>query len=248
RVCVAGYLANLACVRPEFSVDGPTEDWCRRGTEIVVRPFSLVELDLIDRPRTIVPPHTEDWIVDPLYRVGKGLLDDPERFDLLSDMLDPSVAAIFGAPVNDDNGRWVAFGSGQRSLGTIRPEAVVDVSYWPKESAERSDYRLAFIDANGDRYRLAVVDLAFRRYLDELRRQLPGEHRAASAAMLAALQSSHVFLRIGLARRWAKFPDRCYLQITGVHAFPDYLDGRCFADFAQPLPSDRPSPPKIRWR
>jgi hypothetical protein len=44
-----------------------------------------------------------------------------------------------------------------------------------------------------------------------------------------------VYLRIGLARHW--HPDheqpknRCYLQITGVYTFPDYLGGRCFADF-----------------
>ena len=41
------------------------------------------------------------------------------------------------------------------------------------------------------------------------------------------------FLRIGLARHWGKFPDRCYLQITGIYSFPDYLDGRTFADFGQ---------------
>ncbi|MGI6627904.1 MAG: hypothetical protein ACOX4K_06115 [Bacillota bacterium] len=44
--------------------------------------------------------------------------------------------------------------------------------------------------------------------------------------------ADHVFFRIGLARGWSRYPDRCYLQITGVYTFPDYLDGKCFADFA----------------
>lgn len=43
--------------------------------------------------------------------------------------------------------------------------------------------------------------------------------------------SSQVYLRIGLARGWKKYPDRCFLQITGVYTFPDYLDGKIFADF-----------------
>jgi hypothetical protein len=42
------------------------------------------------------------------------------------------------------------------------------------------------------------------------------------------------FLRIGLARHWDKFPDRCYLQVTGIYTFPDYLRGRNFTDFAVP--------------
>jgi hypothetical protein len=30
---------------------------------------------------------------------------------------------------------------------------------------------------------------------------------------------------------WQKFPERCYLQITGIYTFPDYLKGRTFIDF-----------------
>jgi hypothetical protein len=48
------------------------------------------------------------------------------------------------------------------------------------------------------------------------------------------LQGRQVFLRVGLTRGWAKHPDRHYLQLTGVYSFPDYLQGRCFADLAPP--------------
>jgi len=41
-----------------------------------------------------------------------------------------------------------------------------------------------------------------------------------------------------LARGWERYPDRCYVQITGVYSFPDYLSGRCFADFAPPAVTD----------
>ncbi|MBC7263779.1 MAG: hypothetical protein H5T64_05395 [Chloroflexi bacterium] len=58
--------------------------------------------------------------------------------------------------------------------------------------------------------------------------QKPEEIRAE---IKRQLHSATVFLRIGLARGWEKFPNRCYLQITGVHTFPDYLEGRSFTDF-----------------
>jgi hypothetical protein len=40
-----------------------------------------------------------------------------------------------------------------------------------------------------------------------------------------------LYLRIGLARGWDEQPDRCYLQITGIYTFPDYLAGKTFDDF-----------------
>lgn len=53
-----------------------------------------------------------------------------------------------------------------------------------------------------------------------------------SRDLAKVLGASDVYLRIGLARGWDKLPDRCYLQITGIYTFPDYLGGREFVDFA----------------
>lgn len=55
--------------------------------------------------------------------------------------------------------------------------------------------------------------------------------RLVVSEMAEKQTSSQVYLRIGLARGWKKYPDRCFLQITGVYTFPDYLDGKIFADF-----------------
>ncbi len=60
-----------------------------------------------------------------------------------------------------------------------------------------------------------------------------------AAFVTERLVNSEVFLRIGLARGWKKYPDRCYLQITGVYVFPDYLHGRCFADLREVNPPKR---------
>ncbi|MCS6910134.1 MAG: hypothetical protein NZM11_06140 [Anaerolineales bacterium] len=42
-----------------------------------------------------------------------------------------------------------------------------------------------------------------------------------------------VFLAAARERRAPaveKFPGRCFLQITAIHTFPDYLQGKTFAD------------------
>ena len=90
---------------------------------------------------------------------------------------------------------------------------------------------MVFSDRTGQRYRLAVTDLTFRTFLDYLHNHERMQPKRAAQWLATTLQRADVFLRIGLARKWSKFPDRCYLQITGVYSFPDYLDGRCFADF-----------------
>jgi len=38
-----------------------------------------------------------------------------------------------------------------------------------------------------------------------------------------------VYLRLGLGRRFRGWH---YLQVNGIYTFPDYLQGRCYADFA----------------
>ena len=103
--------------------------------------------------------------------------------------------------------------------------------YEERKEGQKWDYRIVFEDQSAQRYRLRVTDLAFRCYLDHCRTQLGQSPSAISDGLLELFNQAATFLRIGLARHWERFPDRCYLQITGVYSFPDYLEGRCFADF-----------------
>jgi hypothetical protein len=229
RVCIAGYLPDGTCVRPVPRGGGLLEGWLKAAGQVVIRPFALVEFDLQERAPH--PPHTEDWFINPLYRVNRGMLAPDEQKALLARLEDGGVEKIFGAAIHRDPGYYVKTGEGKRSLGTIRLKAIGDIVYELRENG-KWDYRLAFTDQTGARYRLAVTDLAFRYYLDNLRvreKISPGE---ATRSLVAALQKAQVFLRIGLARGWDRFPDRCYMQVTGVYSFPDYLSARCFADLA----------------
>ena len=237
RVCVAGSLVDGAeagrSVRPELRYGRPLlEGWLGVGDRVVVSPFAIVELDLQEhRPH---PPHTEDWIVDERHRRRCGTLGDDERRALLTELDDGSVAGIFGATVHEGRGWYVLDGEGARSLGTVEAARVSQVFFEPKSLRGGWNYRLAFADAAGRAYNLAVTDLAYRYYLDYLRDVEELEPPRVARHVLATLrQAEHVFLRVGLARGWSDEAERrCHLQINGVYAFPDLLGGRCFADLA----------------
>ncbi len=130
-------------------------------------------------------------------------------------------------------GAYILAGEGTRSLGTIHVAQMDEVQFNPLENGRRN-YRLVFVDGENQRHRLPVTDLAFRTHLDYLRDQCGMPYAAIAQSLTRTFQQIPVMLRIGLTRGWERFPDRCYLQITGVYSSPDYLSGRCFADFAPP--------------
>ncbi|MHB8646212.1 MAG: dual OB domain-containing protein [Thermomicrobiales bacterium] len=231
RVCVAGYLPDNTCVRPVFVKGGLTEEWLRLRGKAAIRPFAVIEFDVRGKVSMPLPPHTEDRIIDDTYRVWRGSLTPEERAEWCAKAEDRDVAAIFGAAIHDEDGRFVLAGEGARSLGTVRVKRLEEVQFSPGTNG-RWQYRLGFNDQGGQHYRLPVTDLAFRVYLDYLRDRRDVPPLSVAHRLTTILQKNPVFLRIGLARGWERFPDRCYLQITGVYSFPDYLSGRCFADFA----------------
>lgn len=242
RVCLAGYTRKGGlpdfCVRPLFRFGDVTESWLypRVG---VIRPFAVVELDLVKHDPD--KPHGEDWLVDPRFRVVQELLPSEERAAFLKAIEDAAVRETFGAEIHHDRGWFVRSGEGERSLGTVLVAPLEEVTYQRRSDRGKWDYRIAFHDASGAHFRLAVTDLAFRLHLDWLRDNGSTPARAARIVQNALGSADRIYLRIGLARGWGDYPDRCFLQVTGVYSFPDYLDGKCFADFV-PAPDNRDRP------
>jgi len=80
-----------------------------------------------------------------------------------------------------------------------------------------------------------ISDLAFRAFCDaELNRH--SSRLAASQWITELLKSAdRLYLRLGLACPWAPcdggFGLRCWMQVTEIYTFPDYLVGKSFADF-----------------
>jgi hypothetical protein len=226
RVCLAGYLPDYTCIRPIIPRSGLTEVWLQATRRAVIRPFCVVAFELVEH--TPEPPHTEDWTISPVYQVVRMV---KSKLALLQKIEDKSVESIFGAEITHEQGWYVRAGEGERSLGTVVPGRIDEVSY-KLVKGSTWDYRISFTDEMDKQYRLAVTDLAFRYYLDNQRMRQGVSPDRAARRLYDTLTEAQVFLRIGLARHWEKHPDRCHLQITGVHTFPDYLEGKCFADLA----------------
>lgn len=230
RVCVAGYDENGICIRPVLPPPGTFEDSLYVRGHAIVFPFALVQYELVKHlPQ---PPHTEDHVYDPRYVRLIRRLDETERRSLLQRTLFAGVDAIFEAPIVSGEGLYIVRGQGVRSLGTIQPRRICQAVHQQSPDG-RWKHRLHFVDPKGSNYWLTVTDLAWRYYFDRQRSE-GRPPRQISAHLTSTLAKREVFVRIGLARGWERFPDRCHLQVTGIYTFPDYLDGRTFADLAPP--------------
>ena len=227
RVCVAGYDDGGKCIRPVLPPPGIHESTLYTHGHLIVFPFAVVEYDLTQP--TPQPPHTEDYRYDPASVRFIERLDMQRRRQALEKSLFGSVSAIFEEPIHHDVGHYVMDGRGPRSLGTIRPQRIIKAAYEQAPDGKWK-YRLGFVDGDELTYLLTATDLAWR-YFNDYERRKGRSLEEISAALTSSLKSRDVFLRIGLARGWDMYPDRCFLQITGIYSFPDYLDGRTFADF-----------------
>ena len=226
-VCVAGYDSDRCCRRPVLSPPGLRETSLFAQGRPIIFPFAVVEYDWVcPRPQ---PPHTEDYLYNPAAIRFIRRVKDENRERLLRVSLFESVEAIFEQPIHDDWGFYVLEGCGPRSIGTILPADIIEVKYEQEETG-KWDYRLSFVDRHDRVYRLKITDLTWHYYCDSQRNENQTSEQVA-AKLSQMLMGRQVYLRIGLARHWPKFPERCYLQVNAIHTFPDYLNGRTFADF-----------------
>jgi hypothetical protein len=224
-VCIAGYDENKNCIRPILPPPGIPESSLYRDEQPIIFPFAVVEFDLIKSVSQ--PPHTEDWRFDP--NSPRFIRTVKSRQKVLEWSLYDNVSLVFEQPILNGPGFYVLGCQGVRSLGTIQPVKVIKVIYASGEEGTW-DYRLNFIDGEEKFYKLKITDLTWHYYCDSLR-ETGLEPVQIAEKMTAFLQSHQVYIRIGLARGWKKYPERCYLQINGIFTFPDYLSGKTFADF-----------------
>lgn len=229
RVCIAGYDENGKCIRPILPPPGIHEQSLYRQGRPIIFPFAVVEFDLLHPDPQ--PPHTEDIFYAANSVRLVGCLDEEQRRKLLEMTSCRNLVDVFDAPICSSPGHYILKGQGTRSLGTVQPKRVTRAFYEQNQHEEgKWKYRLGFVDESGE-YWLTVTDLTWRYYCDSQREKGCAE-TDISSELTQQLSSSAVYLRIGLARpTWEKYPDKCFIQITGVYTFPDYLQGKTFADF-----------------
>lgn len=227
RVCIAGYDQRQRPVRPVLPPPGIPKDALFVDEQPIIYPFALVAFDLQEPDPQ--PPHTEDVRFMP--DSPRLVREIQSRETILSWSLFPGVAAVFGQPVLTGPGHYVLDCQGERSLGTIQPEEIKEVTYAPGDETDAWDYRISFTNSLKHTYRLKITDLTWQYFCHSLRSETHDPARIA-AELTQTLRQRRVYLRIGLSRGWKKFPQRCFLQVNGVYTFPDHLDSKTFADFA----------------
>ncbi|MCK4697634.1 MAG: hypothetical protein KAT53_04940 [Dehalococcoidia bacterium] len=230
EVCVVGIDPEGRCIRPVCEGGFLKQHLYDTEQKVLVRHGSKVEFDLspID---TLLPPHIEDMSFDPTSITGKGLCSDSEWEDTLLNNSYTVVGEIYDGLLEER--KWVKPGANTRSIATLSGASIVNVQLPEWDGKLR--YRLSFKDRTGNLFDCPVSDLTFRE-LCYKRIKRDSHPRLPVAGELSTLlkNADRVYLRLGLARPFRTSPTtepRCYLQVTGIHTFPDYLQGKTFADF-----------------
>ncbi len=234
-ICIAGITRDGKTIRPLYENKRINESWCCPDSQ-AIKPFTRISIDLDRQRQPMLAPHTEDWFI------GQGnaqIINDcteDEKKDLLVKSCSKDVINIFNAPILhvEGEGVFIQAGGGCRSIGTIKAKRVFDFRH--RQYDGRWDYRLKCMDGANQEYRLKIVDLTFQTFVNYLRmvKNLSGSE-IEGRVNGKIFHQREIFLRIGLSRGWDLHPDRCYLQITGIYPFPDYLDGKCFCDLQREI-------------
>lgn len=232
RICIGAISEEWVCVRPVLPYPGIPKSFLHLADGQVIRPFSRITLDLLEPVGD--RPHTEDWDFLPGILYYRGELGERQQRNFLKKILDLSVDSIFGAQIHETNNRFfVEHGTGLRSLGTIKVGSLekVDITNYK----ENINYHITFRDGSGKAYHINTTDLTFRFYVRHLVAEENNDLDKISRTIQEKLARRELYFRIGLGRGWNRDEtqpqNRCYLLITGVYSFPDYLEGKCYADF-----------------
>ena len=227
EVCVAGVMQNLDCIRPV--IGGGVQIWdLYKDDNPIIFPGAKVWMDF--SPTHITPPHIEDRTFDPGTIEYKDAFEGQHWETLLRKTSSESVQSIFDHNLKE---RRVAPGTQTRSLGTIGGVKILNLNVDTRYD-RRIVLRMDFEDASGEVHtRFPVNDLAFRGMFSQLTKRARTLSQAASSIMSKLKRADRTYLRIGLARptQVGRYPETCWVQITGVYTFPDYLDGRNWSAF-----------------
>ena len=228
-VCIAGIDQHNKCIRPVLPT-GVRRRHLYIGDKLAIRPRAKVTFDLHKVP--IKLPHIENLGFDPKSVVYDGSCTDTEWEKVLRDSSFNAVDDIYDGLLQEH--RWVKPGANTRSIGTLSQVHItaVKLPMW----SEKLKYRLSFRDNTGFLYNdVPISDLAFRElsFAEVKKRNRPPATVAQEITSLLT-STNRIYLRLGLARPWVN-PNTgnigCWMQVTGIYTFPDYLGGKSFGDF-----------------
>lgn len=223
EVCVVGITEESRCIRPTCEGGFLKQYLFDTEQRVIVRHGAKVEFDLF--PVDTLPPHIEDMRFDPTLITGKGLCSASEWESALRTNSFEAVEDIYEDFLQDR--KWVMPGAQTRSIATLSGSRIVDVELTPGGIKPR----ITFVDRSGCEFTRPSSDLTLWDRCRSLVRSRGHSLTKVETELVSLLQNAdRLYLRLGLARSWER-DNKCWLQVTGVYTFPDYLDGKCFDDF-----------------
>lgn len=235
HVCLVGISRSGECLRPvdEVRERGIPEGLLFQGSTFLGRrkaiafPSAKVELDLHQLPVEL--PHQEDRGFDPASIRSQGHCTDAEWEDALHKGSFATMDQIFNGKV--EYNKFVMPGANTRSIGTLTRPQITGLQITPRSAKPR----LQFKDATGQLLDLPVSD---KTLWDLCYKAVKKENRDSAVVIEDLrnrwLKADRIYLRLGLARPFDQdgtTAPRCYIQVTGLYTFPDYLNGKTWADF-----------------
>ncbi|MBA7566194.1 hypothetical protein ES708_07882 [subsurface metagenome] len=223
EVCVVGIDAEGKCIRPVCDGGFLKQYLYDSQRRVIIRHGAKVEFDL--HPVDILPPHIEDLMFDPSSITGRGKCSASEWENTLRRSSFETVSEIYDGLIQDN--AWVMPGAETKSIGTLAKASIIDVYLTPGNVKPR----ITFADNSGCEFERPASDLTMWDRCHYLVKDQGNDILSVQKELLSSLQrADRLYLRLGLARPWGQ-DGKCWLQVTGVYTFPDYLDGKCFDDF-----------------
>ena len=227
EVCVVGIDTEGQCIRPVCDGGFLKKYLMDVNGKVIIRHGARAELDLF--PIKTQPPHIEDMKFEPSSISSKGLCGSTEWEEALRKNSFNSVEEIYEGHLQDQG--WVVPGAKTRSIATLSEASIIDVELTSKSVKPR----ITFLDKAGCEFNRPASDLTLWDHCYSMVRKQGHNSGEVERELVSLLQKAdRLYLRLGLARPWEPEDDggeKCWLQVTGVYTFPDYLNGKCFADF-----------------
>lgn len=235
RACIVGMTPDKTIVRPSFKHGHMLIEDLYLPDSQIIRPGAVLTMDVTPK-LDAQPPHTEDYAWHSVDQTRWLRMAQPHKWRaIIETSAVEDLQEAFGAPLHSK--RKIEPGKGTRSFASITVDHLIKLHAGPNMYEETGEnvYRLDFADKMGNAYfRLPIVDLGFIACADHALREGHTDYDNFDAYFRRLLRRSEIYLHIGLARAFqtsTKTDAWCWMQVIGIHTFPDYLAGRCFADF-----------------
>jgi hypothetical protein len=224
RICIFGIDSEGRNIRPEI----PYSQWIEtdiidENGKLIIQPLAEIEFDFIkSNPK---PPHIEDVEININYKPKLiRNLSESEGKILFERIMFESIDSIFCAVIYEN--KYLNHGEGRRSLGTVKMKKCFGIKHFKKDD-EKFNFRIQFSDMKGEVYDLKITDYLFNKYYNTKLNEKKLDPEIICNDILQRFNKLNIFLRIGIARPFEKMFNRCYLQVSGIHSFPDYREKEC---------------------